>query len=50
MGKFKLACMLEGVHVRQRSDSTRTPTGYLGDVVLGLVDEARRLIPEAADW
>ena len=50
MGKFKLACMLEGVYVRQGSDPTRTPTNYLGDIVLGLVDEARRLIPESADW
>ena len=50
MSKFKLACMLEGVYVRQQSDPTRVATGYLGDVVLGLVDEALRLIPAASDW
>ncbi|MEE2768889.1 MAG: phosphotransferase family protein [Actinomycetota bacterium] len=50
MSKFKLACMLEGVYVRQQSDHTRVATGYLGDVVLGLVDEALRLIPAASDW
>ena len=50
MSKFKLACMLEGVYVRQQSDPTRVATGYLGDVVLGLIDEALRLVPAASDW
>ncbi len=50
MSKFKLACMLEGVYVRQVENSTRETTTYLGEMVVKLIDEALEFIPKAADW
>ena len=50
MSKFKLACMLEGVYVRQMSDQTRDTTSFLGEMVIRLVDEAINFLPEADNW
>ena len=50
MSTFKLACMLEGVRVRQVRDPTREASPGLGDMVVGLVVRADRLIRDAADW
>ena len=48
MSTFKLACMLEGVRVRQVDDPTREVTPFLADAVLDLVSRASELINEAA--
>ena len=50
MSKFKLACMLEGVYVRQVENSTRETTTFLGEMVVRLIDDATEFIPKAADW
>jgi aminoglycoside phosphotransferase (APT) family kinase protein len=50
MSKFKLACMLEGVYVRQIEDTTRETTPFLGEMVVSLIDQAIQFIPEASDW
>ena len=50
MSKFKLACMLEGVYVRQVEDTTRKTTPFLGEMVVSLIDQAIQFIPEASDW
>lgn len=50
MSTFKLACMLEGVRVRQVDDPTREETPFLADAVVDLVGRAEQLIGEAAGW
>ena len=50
MSKFKLACMLEGVYVRQVEDATRETTPFLGEMVVKLIDQAIHFIPEAEEW
>ncbi len=50
MSTFKLACMLEGVRVRQVDDPTREVTPFLADAVLDLVSRASELIDEAGSW
>jgi aminoglycoside phosphotransferase (APT) family kinase protein len=50
MSTFKLACMLEGVYVRQAADPTRETNEFIGGLVLDLVARARRLSAAGADW
>ncbi len=50
MSTFKLACMLEGVRVRQAEDPTREENPVLGGAVLGLVSRAGQIAGRAADW
>ncbi len=50
MSTFKLACMLEGVRVRQLDDPTREVTPFLADTVIELVARAAVLIHEADTW
>jgi aminoglycoside phosphotransferase (APT) family kinase protein len=50
MTTFKLACMLEGVYVRQSEDPTREASEFIAQLVLDLIARARRLAAEGADW
>ncbi len=50
MSTFKLACMLEGVYVRQSEDPTREASEFIAQLVLDLIARARRLADAGADW
>lgn len=50
MTTFKLACMLEGVYVRQSEDPTREASEFIAQLVLDLIGRARRLAAQGADW
>ena len=49
MSTFKLACMLEGVYVRQSEDPTREASEFIAQLVLDLIARARRLAGEGVD-